>query len=592
MIIECRSCKAQLEVPDEISDGQHIICPYCNCKFSYTKERNMQNPPKASGVSPNTKIHFKKNNIGSIRRLDSDMVVSNDKSGTVRNIIVAAVLAAAVVFGLVQYRKFERRQAYEDQLRMDRERAEAARAAAERAAELEHERKEAEEREQRLRREREAEDARLEQERLEERRRAREESEAKRREIEKISAAQENYRRVREAFGLATTYFYLDVMKDSSSGNATGVVCYVDESFSRDGRIYEIKNGVEVWVIYPDKLPEKAPDGFAIPSPESRAGLLVKGGKVIICGVARNTGRYPVPDRGKAFVPYEADLGKLLDITLALGINTPDKRYHVTLQKKNGERVCDLGICSADDVVSWESIEAPVRDVLERRLKRSAKAIKPPVPKKMRRTVVFYDGGITKKDISGLIHIPREFQYHYHGNINYEVRQRAREDWERLRDIAVREDEEELKIAAENSFAQKEFERKAREMNMEVVEESAVDKYLADCELIVERGKKKSAEKKIKRGGQTGQKTSGPVKCYKCRGQGSVKTAVLEPCDGCGGQGVITHEIELENSHHVGDRSRTKKSKAGFDCPKCKRRGRIRIERDVECPVCHGKGAL
>ena len=48
-------------------------------------------------------------------------------------------------------------------------------------------------------------------------------------------------------------------------------------------------------------------------------------GRVLICGTFRNTRRCSVPNRGKAFVPYEVDLDKLLDIALLLGINAPEK---------------------------------------------------------------------------------------------------------------------------------------------------------------------------------------------------------------------------------------------------------------------------
>lgn len=614
MITQCQSCGEELEVPEGTADGQHILCPYCNCKFTYRMKRIASKPPAMRDNASRRVVNVSRNKMRGVGTFDADTVSSNDKSGVIRNIIVVSVLAAAFVFGLAQYRKFELRQAYEAQLRTERERAESERAALERAAEIERERKEAEEREQRIRREREAEDARLEQERLENRRKEREEREAKRREIEKLSAAQENYRRARDSFGLMTAHFYFDVLKDGSSANPTGVVWYVDESFGRDGRIYEIKNGVDAWVLYPDKLPERASGGFAVTSPESKAGFLVMNGRVLICGTFRNTRRCSVPNRGKAFVPYEVDLDKLLDIALLLGINAPEKDYHVILQKKNGECVRDFGICRADDVVSWDSIEESARNVLERRLKRSAKTIKPPVPKKMRRTVVFYDGGISKKDIRGVIHIPRTFQYRYYGSIDYRANERAREEWERMRDIAMREDEEEKKIANENSLARQEFEQKAKAMNMKVVEESAIDKFLGDCELLVEkdaRGRKKgmlknagnksiSSKAMTKKDPITDSKSTSPksvtkkdpVKCYKCKGQGMIKSSVLEQCDMCLGEGAVTHEIELSNSHYVGDNWNTKKSKAGYDCPKCKKRGKVRIEKDVECPVCRGRGTL
>ena len=524
-------------------------------------------------------------------------VQSKDKSGVIRNVIVVSVLVAAFVFGLAQYRKFERRQAYEAQLRIERERAESERAASERAAEIERERKEAEEREQKIRREREAADARLEQERQEKRRKEREESEAKRREIEKLSAAQENYRRARDSFGQMTSRFYFDVFKDGSSANPTGVVWYVDESFARDARIYEIKDGVDIWVLYPDKMPERFSGGFDIVSAESKPGFLVMNGRVLICGPLKNTKRCSVPNRGKAFVPYEVDLGKLLDIALTLGINTPKKNYYVILQKKNGECVRDFGICRADDVVSWDIIEESARNVLERRLKRSTKTIKPPVPKKMRRTVVFYDGGFSKKDIRGVIHIPRTFQYRYHGRIDYKAKERAREEWERMRDIAIQEDEEEQKIAEENILARQEYEQKAKAMNIEVIEESVIDEFLGHCEMLIKkdiRGRKKGILKNAKNKSMSTRAATknASLKCYKCKGQGIIRSSALEQCDMCMGEGAVTREIELSNSRYVGDNWNTKKSKTGYDCPKCKKRGRVRIEKDVECHVCSGRGTL
>lgn len=39
MIINCELCGQEIEVPDELVDGQHVRCPYCEGKFSFSDSR-------------------------------------------------------------------------------------------------------------------------------------------------------------------------------------------------------------------------------------------------------------------------------------------------------------------------------------------------------------------------------------------------------------------------------------------------------------------------------------------------------------------------------------------------------------------------
>ena len=39
MIINCELCGQEIEVPDELVDGQHVRCPYCDGKFSFSDSR-------------------------------------------------------------------------------------------------------------------------------------------------------------------------------------------------------------------------------------------------------------------------------------------------------------------------------------------------------------------------------------------------------------------------------------------------------------------------------------------------------------------------------------------------------------------------
>lgn len=45
----CLHCGETIEVPDEIVDGQHILCPYCNKKFSYSNVKSVSNNVSSFG---------------------------------------------------------------------------------------------------------------------------------------------------------------------------------------------------------------------------------------------------------------------------------------------------------------------------------------------------------------------------------------------------------------------------------------------------------------------------------------------------------------------------------------------------------------
>ena len=95
--------------------------------------------------------------------------------------------------------------------------------------------------------------------------------------------------------------------------------------------------------------------------------------------------------------------------------------------------------------------------------------------------------------------------------------------------------------------------------------------------------KKKLVEKRLSSKSRAGklkakaadESDGGKLKCYKCKGQGTVKVFRLESCAECDGKGVVKTGY-----------------KSGSDCAVCGRRGRVSVERDAECPVCHGKGEL
>ena len=93
---------------------------------------------------------------------------------------------------------------------------------------------------------------------------------------------------------------------------------------------------------------------------------------------------------------------------------------------------------------------------------------------------------ILKKN--GLIFIPRTFSYSRYRSMDYRVVERERAEWDRLREIAEMEEQEERRIATYNRNVQQEYERKAKEEVF--VGSSEIYKYLEDCELVIERAKR------------------------------------------------------------------------------------------------------
>ena len=47
MTIKCFACRHEVSVPDWIHDGQHVQCPYCNCKFQWRTRRRCSAKPSS-----------------------------------------------------------------------------------------------------------------------------------------------------------------------------------------------------------------------------------------------------------------------------------------------------------------------------------------------------------------------------------------------------------------------------------------------------------------------------------------------------------------------------------------------------------------
>ena len=90
-----------------------------------------------------------------------------------------------------------------------------------------------------------------------------------------------------------------------------------------------------------------------------------------------------------------------------------------------------------------------------------------------------------------------------------------------------------------------------------------------------------------------------PRKCFKCSGTGTVAVTAREDCDRCDGTGIVVTEVELKDTEHTFDgwwgpriKKTTRKAQNKQPCPRCGRRGKISVKKEVKCPMCKGRGEL
>ena len=48
MISKCPLCGKEIEVSEELQEGQHVLCPYCNQKFAFGRNSEQRKPTRVS----------------------------------------------------------------------------------------------------------------------------------------------------------------------------------------------------------------------------------------------------------------------------------------------------------------------------------------------------------------------------------------------------------------------------------------------------------------------------------------------------------------------------------------------------------------
>lgn len=483
MIIKCVACGNEIEVLDNPAPGQHFLCPYCNVKLAYWGP-------------------------GRITRI-TDV---KEKSGIGPKIMLGLLVVLAVI-GLVVYKNWLEKQRARERIEAEGQRA----------------REEAEA--QKMKKEQEALDEADRKRRAEQRERDESERKRRREEMEKRDAERERQRQ--EARDRADSERRARALFEEIKNGFVGVSSVVaadfpDEksplAFKTEGRFfvadaksfgeqkfYEVlveggKISSVRLISRTEGVRELMPDEFR--NQLSELIVLVRGesGPAWFHGKVKSRLCVDVPEIGSSVLPVALFLGDGYGVAKALRATLPEIKFRVTLQNGRNGADTKLGVFAASECVNAEVIRAKVREKLtEQMLKRAGNGLTPPKMKKVRRTVVFYEGEKIYKAMNGVTKIPRSFKFFGtsrdkdgKSHVN-DIIERARKQWEALRDEARRQERRELEVEAENRRAQEEYQRKVDEaMRNARASSDDIDKELRNCKLLIERSKSKLKNSKPK----------------------------------------------------------------------------------------------
>lgn len=501
MILKCASCGDLIEFADDLPEGQHIRCPSCGVKLELSFQSAGGQTLKIiqdRSASDHAKFHVRRATrmepYTAITKLEQK---NPPQSGAPKNKSMDWALYIFLVIGIVGfgvYLMHRSRMPMEEEL-MSVERcdtnnvqgieSERDRHLSERHAEEDFER-------ERRRRKTEIEDAEREKRRAEKEKREAD-REKERQELLKKADLERRHREListaEMGFNGATSVFASDFPSGLRPFDFTedGTITVADEDYVGGGLLYKLtvknKKITSVQRISQRIGTEDVGATDFLRTISNKIVLAkMESGPVWICGNTKMNELIDIPESADVYAPLADFMSGTLPVLNALHIVPPAIKYRVTLKAKKNKGEIKLGIVEKE--IDLQSIRSRIRErIADRKLKRAGIGLKPPKMKKVKRTVMMYDGEIMKKEISGITKIPREPKL----SAGY-----AYQKWEELRREAERQDQEELEAEAENQRRMEEYRRKTDAALRDAKPtEAEVDTELSLYRLLIERSRTK-----------------------------------------------------------------------------------------------------
>lgn len=507
MIVKCAACGNEIQIPDGMDAGERFVCPYCETQLAYWGRTRIE------------KICDIKVGLGIMPR------------------IVLVALPVLVAVGLLSYRhrlharRISDLRIAEEQQQVDKsQRAckeerlkgkeeEVTMADVERNRRIEQQKKEESERKRRR-----EEIEKREAERERQRRDMQEKADAERRNRALFEDA-------RNRFVGKTSVIAADFPDENNplSYKIDGKFSVVDMKYASEQKIYEIhvekgKLSAARQISRMGGIVEMSPDEFKRQIFGAVALVVENPGPVWICGRVKNRLNNPIPEIGSVLFPSALFLDDSYAMVDSLKVSLPRVKFRLTLHSKRKDVDLPIGVFAATESVSVEVIRSKVRERLtEQRLRRMKIGLVPPTMKKFRRTVIFYEGNKVVRAIGGITKIPISYKDEVsrrdvvyvgdgyviqhedengvmradgrpigtiivHGKKNL----KAHQDKVRLCEEAMRQENCEREVEAENRRAQEEYQRKVDQaMRSARVTADDIDEELKNWELVIERSKSK-----------------------------------------------------------------------------------------------------
>lgn len=456
MIIKCGFCGKEIEVADAIADGQHVRCPFCEEKFSYRKPTRIPLPteivasseapakpskPKIALIRPSSQTALEGHRYSSAKMMKQQKTEAKRRAKKALAIRVGGFLVLLVI-GMITYQIFRSwnemssipPQSFEPDVTLQsgsdvRIEALESKSPPEDVGEAGREQLP----------EQTASDRDLE--------------DSNRIEIDRKKEYADKFMKMRDGFQGATVSYWRKLAENKRPGRLMGEWPLLVSTGSESVDIYilgsDTNGNFHAELIDAEGNVNRLDSGETIRLLKEKGGYLYSDGMAYMISPSDSSKRFQAPQPGSGkFNPSEAVFANLYQI--ASRMNVEKLRFDVYFTVDEKTEPIKIGTVSFGETIGHEAFSKAVASYAQG-LRRKQANLNLKV-KKIRKTVVFYDGAHISRGLGGVTKIPRKRP----DNRNY----REWLEWPELYDQALRQEYAQKRAEEDAKRARREWTEK------------------------------------------------------------------------------------------------------------------------------------